>query len=179
MKYESEKKDEVIKHYKAKRDKRQKEKRDNSIKEQRESSTSSDGIRTNSRSGNSDKRGNQQNVHKFALSRTSETPSVANPPTESPSLSTRRGVAIRTVSTSAATATATATATASGGMNVQESGYSQATGFGRSNGQSRNRISLTSASPSTATATLKTSLKREISGEEYSVSFIMEIVCLP
>mmetsp|Transcript_21169 Transcript_21169/g.39507 ORF Transcript_21169/g.39507 Transcript_21169/m.39507 type:complete len:823 (-) Transcript_21169:219-2687(-) len=162
MKHENEKKDEAIKHYKAKRDKRQKEKRDNPNKEQR------GGKGNKPINGTSDAKGDQQIISQSTTTRLSEPSSQANAPSDSSSLSTRRGVAVRTVSTSAATAAATATG--NGGLNVTDSGYSQATGYGsRSNSQNRNRISLTSASPSTATATLKTSLKREISaGSCYS-----------
>jgi len=171
MKHENEKKDEAIKHYKAKRDKRQKEKRDNPNKEQR------GGKGNKPINGTSDAKGDQQIISQSTTTRLSEPSSQANAPSDSSSLSTRRGVAVRTVSTSAATAAATATG--NGGLNVTDSGYSQATGYGsRSNSQNRNRISLTSASPSTATATLKTSLKREISGEHYSLMFEVKGDCL-
>lgn len=146
MKQESDKKDDVIKHYKARRDKRQKEKRENQEKIAE---------RGNSKDGDSSA--------SVISGQKQATPTlIPDLPSESPSLSTRRGVAMRTVSTSAATATATA------GYNVPDSGFSQ-TGSNynnRNNGQSRNRISLTSASPSTAT-TLRTSLKREISGKYF------------
>jgi hypothetical protein len=145
MKQESDKKDDVIKHYKARRDKRQKEKRENQEKIAE---------RGNSKDGDSSASVSGQKQATPTL--------IPDFPSESPSLSTRRGVAMRTVSTSAATATATA------GYNVPDTGFSQ-TGSNynnRNNGQSRNRISLTSASPSTAT-TLRTSLKREISGKYF------------
>jgi hypothetical protein len=112
MKQENDRKDEAIKRYKAKKDRRYKP----PIEE------------------NDDKKEEveMKNVSDISLSNISEC-----------SPSTRRGIASKTISTSAATATATVS-------------------FANNHiTQSRNRISLTSASPSTATSTLQTSLKRE------------------